>query len=406
MIAWIGLGSNKGDREGYLREAIETLDARPGFRLLAASAIFQTPPFGPIAQGPFLNAAAAFETDLDPEALLRALKALEVYLGRRESVRWGPREIDLDILIHGDHQLANPDLTIPHAGLRERPFALIPLADAARALGAAAGDGVGWAMDDMDKMDKMDGALEREALEIAARADAWLDEWRRSAENDPEKRQHGMIEKWEAPPLKVRRGAWRAIHLDSPAATEAFGGRLARMCRGGEVFALGGSLGAGKTCLARGFARGLGIHQPIQSPTFNLCRSYDGALLRLHHWDFYRMENPSDLDSAGFDDTLEDSGAVVVVEWAGKFPERWDFPHIRIELEAPKAPLDRACDGEEMDEDSAAADEDNAAASDMRRTARIRFPGACPEARWIEAIEAAAVCPGASAQSARRENSE
>ena len=128
-IALIALGSNVGDRRGHLEAALAALGAHPGIRVSAVSPFIETQAVGgPPGQGRFLNAAARIETDLSPEALLAALKGFERALGRREGPRWGPREIDLDIILYADRRLETPALTIPHPRFRERRFVLEPLA--------------------------------------------------------------------------------------------------------------------------------------------------------------------------------------------------------------------------------------------------------------------------------------
>ena len=129
---YLGLGSNLGDRRASIEAALGALAAHPSIRVAAVSALRETEPVGgPPGQGPYLNGAARIETDLAPAALLAELKRVERLLGRREGPRWGPREIDLDILLYGDTVLATADLTIPHPRLRERPFVLVPLAEIA-----------------------------------------------------------------------------------------------------------------------------------------------------------------------------------------------------------------------------------------------------------------------------------
>jgi len=131
-------------------------------------------------------------------------------------------------------------------------------------------------------------------------------------------------------PLRPRTGIWHERVTCGPEQTERVGALLASGCSGGEVFALCGDLGAGKTCLSRGFARGLAIDQPIQSPTFTLCRTYTEGRLALYHWDFYRLGDSEEAESAGFDDAVADAEGVVLVEWADKFPNLWTFPYVKI----------------------------------------------------------------------------
>lgn len=123
----IALGANIGDRLANLRSAVAAL-ADHGVTVLRTSDVWETPPV-PADQPPFLNAALVAETDLAPAELLAALKQIEHDLGRRPGRRWGPRPIDLDILLYGDLRLATPDLTIPHPRIAERAFVLAPLAE-------------------------------------------------------------------------------------------------------------------------------------------------------------------------------------------------------------------------------------------------------------------------------------
>ncbi|HEY0382150.1 MAG TPA: 2-amino-4-hydroxy-6-hydroxymethyldihydropteridine diphosphokinase [Candidatus Elarobacter sp.] len=126
-VAAIGIGSNDGDAEANVRRAFERL-ASTG-TVVARSSLYRTAPWGVTAQPAFVNAAALVETPLDPHLLLAELKRIETEAGRVPAVRWGPRVLDLDILAYDDARLAGPDLTIPHARLSERAFALVPLAE-------------------------------------------------------------------------------------------------------------------------------------------------------------------------------------------------------------------------------------------------------------------------------------
>ena len=125
--AHIGLGANLGDPVATLRAARRELGAHG--RVSAVSSLYRTPAWGVNEQPPFVNAALALDTELAPHPLLAALKSLEIDLGRVASYRWGPRTIDLDILDYGAVRLDEPGLTIPHARLAERAFALVPLAE-------------------------------------------------------------------------------------------------------------------------------------------------------------------------------------------------------------------------------------------------------------------------------------
>jgi 2-amino-4-hydroxy-6-hydroxymethyldihydropteridine diphosphokinase len=128
--AYIGLGANLMDRRATLLRALELLAAEPGIEVVAVSRMRETEPVGFTEQPRFLNAAAALETDLEPRALLDRLLAVERALGRtRDGPRYGPRPIDLDLLVHGDAVVDEPGLTVPHPRLHERRFALEPLAE-------------------------------------------------------------------------------------------------------------------------------------------------------------------------------------------------------------------------------------------------------------------------------------
>jgi 2-amino-4-hydroxy-6-hydroxymethyldihydropteridine diphosphokinase len=130
--AYLGLGSNLGDRQGHLQAAVAGLP--PAVRVLALSSIYTTPPWGYLDQPAFLNQVALVETDLEPKELLRYLKRIEGELGRRPTFRYGPRAIDLDILLFDDLVVHSRDLTLPHPGIPERAFVLVPLAELAPGL--------------------------------------------------------------------------------------------------------------------------------------------------------------------------------------------------------------------------------------------------------------------------------
>ena len=128
--AYIGLGANLGDREAMLRAALEQLAAEPGVEVVAVSAFRDTAPVGIVDQPRFLNAVAAVETELAARELLDRLLGVERRLGRtREGPRFGPRTIDLDLLLYGDAELAEPGLDVPHPRMHERLFVLEPLAE-------------------------------------------------------------------------------------------------------------------------------------------------------------------------------------------------------------------------------------------------------------------------------------
>ena len=128
---YIGLGSNLGDREERLRKAMTLLAAEPGIEVVQVSSLYETAPVGFVDQPPFLNAIAVLSTDLSPDRLLGICQTVEEQLNRRRSVRWGPRTIDIDVLLFDDEQLALPCLTVPHPRMHERLFVLIPLQEVA-----------------------------------------------------------------------------------------------------------------------------------------------------------------------------------------------------------------------------------------------------------------------------------
>ena len=128
--AYVGLGANLGDREATLRAALAALHEVEGIAVAAVSAFRETEPVGLVDQPRFLNAAAAVETTLTPRELLDAMLAVERSLGRtREGPRFGPRTVDLDLLLYGVETVDEPGLTVPHPRLHERAFALEPLAE-------------------------------------------------------------------------------------------------------------------------------------------------------------------------------------------------------------------------------------------------------------------------------------
>jgi 2-amino-4-hydroxy-6-hydroxymethyldihydropteridine diphosphokinase len=126
----LAFGGNLGDPVAAILDSIRAL-ATTGVRVTRLSRFYRTPPWGVTDQPDFVNACARGDTDLEPEALLAAIQAVEVGLGRQQTVRWGPRPIDIDILAYDDASMATPDLTIPHPRLTERAFVLLPLSDVA-----------------------------------------------------------------------------------------------------------------------------------------------------------------------------------------------------------------------------------------------------------------------------------
>ena len=135
--AYIALGANLGDRRRHLDAAVVAVRAMAGVDAVRVSGIYETDPVGPADQGRFLNAAAEVTTSRSARALLDGLLAIEARLGRpprAEREHWGPREIDLDLLLYGEAVIDEPGLTVPHPRLAERGFVLLPLCDLAPGL--------------------------------------------------------------------------------------------------------------------------------------------------------------------------------------------------------------------------------------------------------------------------------
>jgi 2-amino-4-hydroxy-6-hydroxymethyldihydropteridine diphosphokinase len=132
LPAYVGVGSNLRDPESQVRRALEALAQVPSTQLIAQSPLYHTAPFGEVVQPPFVNAVAGLLTQLGPEELLSQLRALEKQLGREPPrEKWGPRLIDLDLLVLGAEKRATDTLTLPHPGIADRDFVLYPLADLA-----------------------------------------------------------------------------------------------------------------------------------------------------------------------------------------------------------------------------------------------------------------------------------
>jgi len=129
--AYLGIGSNLGDRAAYLQLAVDQLAAEPGVTVVAVSPVYETDPVGGPAQDDFLNAVVAVDVELDPRRLLDVALAIEQVAHRVRVERWGPRTLDVDVLIHGEARVSEPDLEIPHPRMWERAFVLAPLHDVA-----------------------------------------------------------------------------------------------------------------------------------------------------------------------------------------------------------------------------------------------------------------------------------
>lgn len=129
MRAYIGLGSNLGEREDNIRAALEAIADLPDTDLVRVSSLYDTEPVGEVEQPNFLNAAVMVDTELDARTLLWNLMLIEKRLGRVRTQRWGPRTIDLDLLLYGDELIEDDDLRVPHPEIIRRSFVLVPLVE-------------------------------------------------------------------------------------------------------------------------------------------------------------------------------------------------------------------------------------------------------------------------------------
>jgi len=140
---FVAIGSNVGDRHAHVGHAATRLAELPQTQLVRLSGVIETEPVGGPAQGRYLNAVAELSTSLEPDALLQHLLAIERERGRNraQEVRFGPRTLDLDLLIHGSRRIRTPGLQVPHPRMAERDFVLVPLAEIAPEVAAAVRDG-------------------------------------------------------------------------------------------------------------------------------------------------------------------------------------------------------------------------------------------------------------------------
>ncbi|MFC1509544.1 2-amino-4-hydroxy-6-hydroxymethyldihydropteridine diphosphokinase [Candidatus Omnitrophota bacterium] len=160
MLSYLGLGSNLGDRLTTLQTSLDYLNQSETIRLLRVSPVYETSPVGGPQQPDFFNAAAEIETESEPHELLHICREIENKLGRTRSIHWGPRTLDIDILLYGEEQIQTDRLTIPHPHMHERAFVLKPLADiASQAVHPVSGKSIGELLGTIDcsgvrKLDK------------------------------------------------------------------------------------------------------------------------------------------------------------------------------------------------------------------------------------------------------------
>lgn len=131
VMAYLGLGSNIGDRASFLKQALEQLDNVPGVRVIRCSSIYETDPYGPVEQNDFLNLAVQIETIMPPLALLDTVQQIEKAMLRKREIHWGPRTIDLDILLYDQTIIHTERLALPHPEIARRAFVLKPMAEIA-----------------------------------------------------------------------------------------------------------------------------------------------------------------------------------------------------------------------------------------------------------------------------------
>jgi len=332
--AYCLLGSNLGERMTHLRRAAFSLAGAEEVELVRASGVYETAPWGKTDQPAYLNAVLELKTSLAPLDLLDCCQDIERRLGRvRGPERWAERVIDLDILLYGREVIRSERLVVPHEHLHDRAFALVPLLEIAS-----------------DLRDPASNRLYAEVLrglDSQAPQEGSSDQTSSASDNASATAPTGvssgispLIAKAESIASPLFETAF-LVRSDSPEETEKAAEAFAAGLKGGEVVALAGNLGAGKTCFARGLARGLGIPGPITSPSYVLVKSYEGRLT-LHHADFYRLggagahegrsPEPPDLASLGLEDYLDNPAAVVLIEWADRYPQWLEPPFCLVEI--------------------------------------------------------------------------
>jgi len=166
VIAAIGLGGNIGNPRRTMARALKLLDAQDDIHIRTVSRLYRTPPWGNTDQEWFHNACTLVETRLDPHELLKVCLDIELQLGRVRTDRWGPRTIDLDVLLHGDFLSDHTDLTVPHPRMTERAFVMVPLADIAP-----------QAIVNLQSIDEWSSLVDSEGIEaLSLSGDWWKDE--------------------------------------------------------------------------------------------------------------------------------------------------------------------------------------------------------------------------------------
>jgi 2-amino-4-hydroxy-6-hydroxymethyldihydropteridine diphosphokinase len=148
---FVGIGSNLGDAQSQVESAISQINRASELEVIRSASLYGSKPFGPVEQDDFVNTVIEIACSLEPLELLNTLKEIERTMGRAHGVRWGPREIDLDILLFGSREYSSDDLNLPHAGIAERAFVLVPLAELEPELVLADGLTIGEAISRLEK---------------------------------------------------------------------------------------------------------------------------------------------------------------------------------------------------------------------------------------------------------------
>lgn len=163
IAAYIGLGANLGEAEATLRRAVAAVGALADSRLGGLSSLYRSAPLGPAGQADYLNAVLRLDTTLPPHALLKALQDIENAHGRLRGERWGPRTLDLDLLLYGNDRIATPDLSVPHPELGNRDFVVMPLLEIAPTA----------TLPDGSRLDTLPKARDPEGLLVLRAGPAW-----------------------------------------------------------------------------------------------------------------------------------------------------------------------------------------------------------------------------------------
>ena len=153
VTAYLAIGANIGDSRANMRAAIDLLRGNRDVSVTSVSSLYRSSPVGVIDQPDFLNAAIALQTELSADALLSFCQEVELKMGRKRTIRWGPRVIDLDILLYGDYVINEYSLVIPHPRMLERDFVLIPLAEIASDIRLPGGGSIGQAARALENSD-------------------------------------------------------------------------------------------------------------------------------------------------------------------------------------------------------------------------------------------------------------